>query len=101
MRRAYALVWELSESVNSVEESAVEMVEALGDPGRAYGLASRYARSRSTRCLAIENLFISVPLAVRVGFVIGADIIAPGFERRPCETVFTVTGDRDGGPSLW
>ena len=94
------MVAELSESVNNVEESAVE-IEALGDPGRPNWLPSRYARSRSSRCFDTENLFISVPFAVSVGFVIGADIMAPGLDLRPCDTVFTVTGDREGGPSLW
>ena len=38
---------------------------------------------------------------MRVGFVIGAEMTAAGLPRRPCETVFTVTGERVGGPSLW
>lgn len=43
----------------------------------------------------------SVPFAVRVGFVIGADITAVlGAFRRPCDTVPTGIGERGEGASL-
>ena len=31
----------------------------------------------------------------------GAEMTALGLFRKPWETVFTVTGERDAGPSLW
>ena len=99
-RCAYDLAAVLSESLNSVAESVVDM-DALGEPGRPYELGSRYARSLSARCLTIVYLFISVPFAVSVGLVMGAEITALGLLRSPCDTVFTVTGERDAGPSLW
>lgn len=100
IRRANAFAALVSDSLYSVAESAVD-IDVLGDPGRAKPLPSRYARSRSDRCFDTAYLFISVPFAVSVGLVIGAEITAAEFPRKPCETVFTVTGERDEGPSLW
>lgn len=99
-RRKFDFELGLSGSLYNVDESAVE-TDALGDPGRPSGLISRYARSRSTRFLAMAYLLSSVPFAVRVGFVMGAEITAVLFPRSPWDMVFTVTGDFCGGASLW
>jgi hypothetical protein len=85
------------ESVYRVDDSAVK-TEPFGEFGRC--LSSRteaYACSLSAFCRLIENGTNSVPLAVRVGLDIGAEMLVP---RRPCETVLTGMGERGEGPSL-
>jgi hypothetical protein len=87
-----------NDSEYRVEESAVD-IELLGECGRARISESRFEeRSRSVFERPIEKTLNSVPSSVRVGFVMGAEmVLAP---RRPCETVLTGTGERGDGPSL-
>lgn len=70
------------ESLYKVDESAV-LTEVVGDPGRTLlaSLAMAYARSLSALFLCIEYTLNSVPVAVRVGFVMGAEMADVGVRR--------------------
>lgn len=66
---------ESTDSLNSVDESSV-LNEACGElERRLVTLAAAYARSLSALVRCMLFMLSSVPLAVSVGFVIGAEIV--------------------------
>jgi hypothetical protein len=85
---------EETESLYSVDDSAVE-TDALGE--FELFLSSPCIRSLSDFWRVTAKRLNSVPLVVRVGLVIGADMLDV---RRPCEIVLTGIGERGEGPNL-
>ena len=73
---ACGLEIESADSLYTVDESSVTN-EACGEPERRVGaLVVAYARSRSALERCMVWMLSSVPLAVSVGFVIGAEMFA-------------------------